>query len=198
MVDRSGRMVTTNTKARPARPRVLCIFNMATAMAARESILTEADIPGASLRGRKPSELKNEELKVWLRCRDDQVKGLKTKAELVRRGEIGLFTVCGNNLIYKCDVKLTSTFFRVEDCIKSVRDKNIVDPDPNQLYTRRKQKKSLDLSSNAPDAPVDNRTQRNISYPTSGWGTSLENMPLFRTNHGHTSCSHSWGADSPV
>ena len=110
MVDRAGRMVTTNTKARPARPRVLCIFNMATAMAARESILTEADIPGASLRGRKPSELKNEELKVWLRCRDDQVKGLKTKAELVRRGEIGLFTVCGNNLVYKCDVKLTSTF----------------------------------------------------------------------------------------
>ena len=54
-----------------------------------------------------------------------------------------------------------------------------MDPDPNQLYTRRKQKKDLDSSSNAPDVPVDNRTQRNVSYPTSGWGTSLEKMPLF-------------------
>ena len=85
MVDRSGGMVTTNTKARPKRPQASCIFNMANAMAARDSILSEADIPGASLRGRKPSELKNEELKFWLRCRDDPAKGLKTKAELVRR-----------------------------------------------------------------------------------------------------------------
>ena len=54
-----------------------------------------------------------------------------------------------------------------------------MDPDPNQLYTRRKQKKDLDSSSNAPDVPVDNRTQRNVSYPTSGWGTSLEKMLLF-------------------
>ena len=85
MADRSGGMVTTNTKARPERPRASCIFNMATAMSARDSILTEADIPGTSLRGRKPSELKNEELKFWLRCRDDPAKGLKTKVELVRR-----------------------------------------------------------------------------------------------------------------
>ena len=59
--------------------------NMATAMAGSDSVLTEADIPGASLNGRKPSELKNEELKFWLRCRDDPAKGLKTKAELVKR-----------------------------------------------------------------------------------------------------------------
>ena len=31
-----------------------------------ESLLEERDIPGASLCGRKPSELKNEELKFWL------------------------------------------------------------------------------------------------------------------------------------
>ena len=47
--------------------------------------LLENDIPGASLCGRKPSELKNEELKFWLKCRDDPAKGLKTKAELVKR-----------------------------------------------------------------------------------------------------------------
>ena len=58
---------------------------MATASTTRVAVLTEEDIPGASLHGRKPSELKNDELKFWLRCRGDQAKGLKTKAELVKR-----------------------------------------------------------------------------------------------------------------
>ena len=48
-------------------------------------ILTEDDIPGASLAGRNPSSLKNEGLRFWLRCREDSLKGLKTKALLVKR-----------------------------------------------------------------------------------------------------------------
>ena len=48
-------------------------------------ILTENDLRGASLAGRNPSSLKNEELKFWLRCRGDSLKGLKTKAYLVKR-----------------------------------------------------------------------------------------------------------------
>ena len=52
------------------------------------SFLEERDIPGASLCGRKPSELKNVELKFWLRCTGDPGKGLKTKAELVKRYDI--------------------------------------------------------------------------------------------------------------
>lgn len=47
--------------------------------------LTENDIPGASLEGRSPSELNTAELRFWLKCRDDRAKGLKTKAELVKR-----------------------------------------------------------------------------------------------------------------
>ena len=47
--------------------------------------LNEDDIPGASLKGRNASELKNDELKFWLQCRGDSGKGLKTKAELVKR-----------------------------------------------------------------------------------------------------------------
>ena len=39
-------------------------------------ILTEDDIAGASLAGRNPSSLKNEELRFWLRCRGDSLKGL--------------------------------------------------------------------------------------------------------------------------
>ena len=60
-------------------------FNMATNVDTRDSSLSEEDISGASLLGRKPSELKNQELKFWLRCRGDPAKGLKTKAELVKR-----------------------------------------------------------------------------------------------------------------
>ena len=48
-------------------------------------ILTEDDIPGASLAGRNPLSLKNEELRFWLRCRGDSLKGLNTKALLVKR-----------------------------------------------------------------------------------------------------------------
>jgi hypothetical protein len=54
-------------------------------MANNSNSLTENDIPGASLGGRNASQLKNDELKFWLRCRGDSGKGLKTKAELVKR-----------------------------------------------------------------------------------------------------------------
>ena len=48
-------------------------------------ILKEDDIPGALLAGRNPPSLKNEELRFWLRCHGDSLKGLKTKALLVKR-----------------------------------------------------------------------------------------------------------------
>ena len=47
--------------------------------------LTESDIPGLSLSGRRTSELKNDELRFWLKCRNDSAKGLRTKAQLVKR-----------------------------------------------------------------------------------------------------------------
>ena len=52
---------------------------------ANVAVLSENDIPGALLCGQKPSEFKNEELKFWLHCRGNPAKGLKTKAELVKR-----------------------------------------------------------------------------------------------------------------
>ena len=48
-------------------------------------ILSKDDIPGASLAGRNPASLKTKELKFWLRCRGDSLKGLKTKAQLIKR-----------------------------------------------------------------------------------------------------------------
>lgn len=47
--------------------------------------LTEDDIPGAYLQDRSPATLKNEELRFWLKWRGDTLKGLKTKAQLVKR-----------------------------------------------------------------------------------------------------------------
>ena len=47
------------------------------------TILTEDDVPGASLKGRKPEQLKNDELKGWLRCRGEIVSG--TRVQLLER-----------------------------------------------------------------------------------------------------------------
>ena len=70
------------------------------------SFLEEKDIPGVSLWGRKLSELKNEELKFWLRCRGDLGKGLKTKAELVQRYDI-------NPRYYCYSTRQLEDFFRL-------------------------------------------------------------------------------------
>ena len=48
-------------------------------------VLWESNIPGSSLNERNPLELKNEELRFWLKCHDDPAKGLRTKAQLVKR-----------------------------------------------------------------------------------------------------------------
>lgn len=77
-------------KARLSRPR-FTDQNKTTKASDRSSdgtahvILTEDDIPGASLAGRNPSSMKNDELKFWLRCHGDSLKGLKTKAQLIKR-----------------------------------------------------------------------------------------------------------------
>ena len=47
--------------------------------------LSEDDIPGASLAGREPATLKNEELRFWLKRHGDSLKGLKTKALLIKK-----------------------------------------------------------------------------------------------------------------
>lgn len=62
------------------RPR-LDVWNMALSSVAND---TEDDIPGASLAGRNPSLLKSKELRFWLQCHGDSLKGPKTKALLVK------------------------------------------------------------------------------------------------------------------
>ena len=107
--------------------------------------LTENDIPGASLLGRKPEELKNTELRLWLKCRGDLGKGLKTKAELVKR---------------------------VHEYIRTGKDKNIIDPDPDKIYSRRKERVSTSTD-------VGDQDSVSVQFPSVGWGTSLDKMPMF-------------------
>ncbi|CAH3108012.1 unnamed protein product [Pocillopora meandrina] len=76
----------------------------------------ENNIPGASLLGRKPEELKTSELRFWLKCCRDVGKGLKTKVELVKQ---------------------------VRDYIQTGKDKHVVDPDLHKIYSRRKEKQGM-------------------------------------------------------
>ena len=77
--------------------------------------------------------------------------------------------------------------FRVEEYISSGKDKNIVDPDPNGIYTKRKQQRggvssSEDLVNTNPVATTssDQGSQMHaVNYPESGWGNSLAKLPMF-------------------
>ena len=145
MADSSERMVTITSER---GQRGCSKTNIAVSAT---SLLEENDFPGASLCGRKPSELKKEDLKFWLKCRGDQEKGLKTKAELVKRWEMTsfpfAFVTCKS-----LSLPFWSAFYaflRVEEYIRSGKDKIIVDPDPNWLYTKRKQLRSSTPSASS-------------------------------------------------
>ena len=75
-----------------------------------------------------------------------------------------------------CNFNIISLYLRVEEYITTGRDQIIVDPDPNEIYTRRKQRQVpsrdlLDQSSSSISIAV--------RYPQNGWSTSLQRMPLF-------------------
>ena len=63
-------------------------------------LLTEENILGSSLSGRKPAVLKNPELKFCLKCRGDSCKCLKTTAQLVKRYINFSFFVMLEYLVY--------------------------------------------------------------------------------------------------
>ena len=191
MADSSGRMVTTTSERGQWGHNKT---NMAALATLRASLLKENDIPGASICVRKPSELKNEELKFWLKCRGDPAKGLKTKAELVKRWEITLFPL-PSSLASRClrrfEVRFYS-FLRVEEYIRSGRDKSIVDSDPNGLYTKKKQQRRSTPSASsiepsqgarlcisqfnlrpAPALPPPPGLLRGICTPCQSWGWGI-------------------------
>ena len=93
-----------------------------------------------------------------------------------------------------CDV--SSCFFspngistlisRVEEYIRSGRVRNVVDPDPNGLYTKGKQQRHSVSSSKDPlntdlVASYQQASQVHVSYPENGWGVlTLENADVYQ------------------
>ena len=55
-----------------------------------------------------------------------------------------------------------------------------MDPDPNGLYTKRKQQRiGIGAASSVTDGDAHNKERLTLKYPTDGWSTSLEKMPMF-------------------
>ena len=66
----------------------------------------------------------------------------------------------------------------MEEYIRCGKDKNIVDPDPNELYTKRKRRRSDSLAS-ADQSHTDDEGVKTVTYPENGCSTSLGKLPLF-------------------
>ena len=60
--------------------------------------------------------------------------------------------------------------------IASSRDKIIVDPDRNKIFTKRK---ARECSISLADSSTQIKGVSKVNYPTTGWGKDLENLPLF-------------------
>ncbi|XP_028518313.1 uncharacterized protein LOC114576234, partial [Exaiptasia diaphana] len=96
------------------------------------SYLCEDDVPGSSLERKEPNRLKNNELKFWLKCRGDSLKGLTTKAQLCKR---------------------------VNEYLQAGFAHFIVDPDKDFIYTKRKQRRLLQKETQS-DAVIDTEVAR--------------------------------------
>ena len=59
-----------------------------------------------------------------------------------------------------------------EDDIDSGRENQLVDPDPDRIYSKRKQRRGK-----TQDVKLDN--QPSLKYPTNGWSDDLSRMPSF-------------------
>jgi len=62
----------------------------------------------------------------------------------------------------------------VLEYVASGRDKDVVDPDENLIYTRRKQRQEKSQTRNDPSLK-----ESTVKFPSTGWSTSLQRMPLF-------------------
>ena len=76
--------------------------------------------------------------------------------------------------------------------MKSGRDQMVIDPDPDEIYTKRKKRIVNVMMSSTPSSSP------SVKYPNDGWGNSLERMPSFTraemnqhiTNSGKKSREH--------
>ena len=57
--------------------------------------------------------------------------------------------------------------------MKSGRDQMVIDPDPDEIYTKRKKRIVNVMMSSTPSSSP------SVKYPNDGWGNSLERMSSF-------------------
>ena len=57
--------------------------------------------------------------------------------------------------------------------MKSGRDQMVIDPDPDEVNTKRKKRIVIVMMSSTPSSSP------SVKYPNDGWGNSLERMPSF-------------------
>ena len=77
---------------------------------------------------------------------------------------------------FQRSVKCVISCIRVEEYIASGKDKIIVDPDPNKIHTNRK---ARECSISLPGSLSHSKEVTEIKYPTTGWGKTLEKLPLY-------------------
>ena len=126
------------------------------------SILSEKDIPGASLDGRKPENLKIAELKFWLACREAPLKGKKAD-----NSSVFCTIIYWHPAVYFC---------RVNAYIKYGLDKDVCNPYGGATPTD-------------PSGSASVGTTPRPSYPEQGWiaitsafHTTME-VPKFNDAH---------------
>ena len=61
---------------------------------------------------------------------------------------------------------------QVYEYIRTGKDKNIVDPDPDKIYSRRKEQLSTFTDVSREEVIW-------VQFPDDGWGTSLKKMLMF-------------------
>ena len=76
---------------------------------------------------------------------------------------------------YHFKTMLSSLLFSVEEYIKEGRDQNIVDPDPDSVYSKRKER----LDKTKDDNSGICATQIPLSFPSDGWSADIRRMPFF-------------------
>ena len=67
----------------------------------------------------------------------------------------------------------SNSLCRVEEYVKSGRDQIVIDPDPDEIYTKRKKRIANVMMSSTPSSSP------SVKYPNDGWGNSLERMTSF-------------------
>ena len=131
------------------------------------TIFTEDNVPGASLKRRKAGQLKNDELKRWLRCRWGECiwNSCATISKVKTSNVCSAFP-----FLLRCHWIFCSCFiFRVKYYISRRLHNKVIDPDEG-IHSNKKQ-----FENNGNDGG-----NNVVEWPKEGWTLTLDNAPEFQ------------------